>query len=38
VEAGEEPVPVGILSADHRDLWAEVRSFVYSGLPVNSPI
>ena len=38
VEAGEEPVPVGILSADHRDLWTEVRSFMYLGLPVNSPI
>lgn len=25
MEAGEKPVPVGILSADHRDLWTEVR-------------
>ena len=25
IEAGEEPTPVGILSADHRDRWTEVR-------------
>ena len=24
IEAGEEPVPVGILSADDRDRWTEV--------------
>jgi hypothetical protein len=25
IEAGEKPIPVGILSADERDRWAEVR-------------
>lgn len=25
IEAGEVPTPVGILSADHRDRWTEVR-------------
>jgi hypothetical protein len=25
IEAGEEPIPVGILSADDRDRWTEVR-------------
>lgn len=31
IQAGEEVVPIGILSADHRDRWTEVRSFTYSG-------
>jgi len=31
IQAGEEAVPVGILSADHRDRWTEVR-FVLSGI------
>lgn len=31
MEAGEKAVPVGILSADHRDRWTEVRSFMWSG-------
>jgi hypothetical protein len=25
IEAGEKPIPVGILSADDRDRWTEVR-------------
>ena len=25
IQAGEKAVPVGILSADHRDTWADVR-------------
>jgi len=31
IEAGEEPVPVGVLSADHRDHWTEVRRLTKSG-------
>jgi hypothetical protein len=36
-EAHEAPVPVGILSADHRDRWTEVRGFMHPSLPINSP-
>jgi hypothetical protein len=36
VEAGEEPVPIGILSADHRDHWTKVRSFPHPDVPIDS--
>jgi carnitine O-acetyltransferase len=31
IQAGVEAVPIGILSADHRDRWTEVRSVLSLG-------
>ncbi|KAI9440018.1 hypothetical protein H4582DRAFT_2075371 [Lactarius indigo] len=35
IEAGEKPVPVGILSADDRDRWSENLQYILSLSPTN---